>query len=85
MPRFHFEVRGAERFPDPEGVMLRSRASARKEAARLSAALVRDYPDVFAEGRSWSLCILDEDGRTLETLAIDTGQGVGPATKGDGG
>jgi hypothetical protein len=71
MPRFHFEVRGAERFPDPEGVMLRDRASARKEAARLSAALVRDYPEVFAEGRSWSLCILDEEGRTLETLAID--------------
>jgi hypothetical protein len=70
MPRFHFEVRGAERFPDPEGVMLRDRASARKEAARLSAALVRDYPEVFAEGRSWSLCILDDEGRTLETLAI---------------
>jgi len=71
MPRFHFEVRGAERFPDPEGVVLRSRASARKEAARLSAALVRDYPEVFAEGRSWSLCILDEEGRTLETLKIE--------------
>jgi hypothetical protein len=71
MPRFHFEVRGAERFPDPEGVMLRSRASARKEAARLSAALVRDYPEVFAEGRSWSLCILDAEGRTLESLEID--------------
>ncbi len=71
MPRFHFEVRGAERFPDPEGVMLRSRASARKEAARLSAALMRDYPEVFAEGRSWNLCILDEAGRTLETLVID--------------
>ena len=51
MPRFHFEVRGAERFPDPEGVMLRDRASARREAARLSVALVRDYPEVFAEGR----------------------------------
>ena len=71
MPRFHFEVRGAQRFPDPEGVMLRSRASARKEAARLSAALVRDYPETFAEGRSWSLHILDADGRTLETLQID--------------
>jgi hypothetical protein len=72
MPRFHFEVRGAERFPDPEGVMLRDRASARKEATRLSAALVRDYPEVFAEGRSWSLFILDADGRTLETLDIET-------------
>jgi hypothetical protein len=72
MPRFHFEVRGAERFPDPEGVMLRSRASARREAARLSAALMRDYPDVFAEGRSWSVCILDAEGRTLETLDLES-------------
>jgi hypothetical protein len=71
MPRFHFEIRGAERFPDPEGVMLRSRASARREAARLSAALARDYPDVFIEGRSWCVCILDENGRTLETLELD--------------
>lgn len=70
MPRFHFEVRGAERFPDPDGVMLRSRASARREAARLSEALVRDYPEAFREGRSW-LCILDAEGRTLETLEID--------------
>jgi hypothetical protein len=77
MPRFHFEVRGAERFPDPEGVMLRSRASARKEAARLSAALVRDYPEVFAEGRSWSLCILDAAGQTLETLDIDPSSPTG--------
>ena len=73
MPRFHFEVRGAERFPDPEGVMLRSRALAREEAARLSAALVRDYPEVFAEGRSWSLHILDARGQELEALEIDAG------------
>lgn len=71
MPRFHIEVRGAERFPDPEGVMLRSRASARREATRLSAALARDYPEVFAEGRSWCVCILDANGRALETLEID--------------
>ena len=73
MPRFHFEVRGAERFPDPEGVQLRNRALARKEAARLSAALVRDYPEAFAEGRSWSLHILDARGQELEALEIDAG------------
>lgn len=72
MPRFHFEVRGAERLPDPEGVVLKDRASARREAKRLSAALLRDYPDVFAEGRSWRMCILDDVGQTVEVLDIDT-------------
>jgi hypothetical protein len=70
MPRFHFEVRGAERFPDPDGVVLKSRAAARREAERLSAALLRDYPEVFAEGRSFRMCILDTAGETLETLEI---------------
>lgn len=71
MPRFHFEVRGAQRFPDPEGVMLRNQAQARREAERLSAALVRDYPEVFAESRSWTMCILDGAGQTLDMFEID--------------
>jgi hypothetical protein len=73
MPRFHFEVRGAQRLPDPEGVILRSRAAVRREAARLSAALVRDYPETFAEGRSWRMCVLDDAGQLVETYEIDVG------------
>jgi hypothetical protein len=71
MPRFHFEVRGAQRFPDPEGVVLKSRAEARREATRLSAALVRDYPEAFAEGRSWRMCILDDAGELVADYEID--------------
>lgn len=71
MPRFHFELRGAERFPDPDGMVLRDQAAARREARRLSAALMRDYPEVFAEGRSFRMCILDATGQTLETLPVD--------------
>lgn len=70
MPRFHFEVRGADRFPDPEGLVLRDRAAARREAVRLSAALVRDYPDVFVEGRCFQMYVLDAAGHTVETLDI---------------
>jgi hypothetical protein len=70
MPRFHFEVRGADSFPDPDGLILRNRAAARREAERLSAALVRDYPDVFVEGRTFQMYVLDDAGRTVETLAM---------------
>ncbi|MGR4865605.1 DUF6894 family protein [Caulobacter sp. LARHSG274] len=73
MPRFHFEVRGPQRFPDPEGVVLKSRAAARREAAKLAAALVRDYPETFAEGRSWRMCILDEAGEVVEDQEIEVG------------
>jgi hypothetical protein len=78
MPRFHFEVRGPQRFPDPEGVVLKSRAEARREAARLSAALVRDYPETFAEGRSWRMCILDDAGELVEAQEIDVGPELRP-------
>jgi hypothetical protein len=71
MPRFHFEAQGSERLADPEGVELRNLAAARLEAARLAAALVRDYPEVFAEPRSWRMCILDDDGNTLEAQSFD--------------
>ncbi len=42
-----------------------------REVARLSAALVRDYPETFAEGRSWQMCVLDSAGRLIETYEID--------------
>jgi len=71
MPRFHFEAQGSERFADPEGMVLRNLAAARLEAARLAAALVRDYPEVFTEPRSWRMCILDDDGNTLEAQPFD--------------
>jgi len=70
MPRFHFEVHGPDHFPDPEGVMLKNLAAARREAARLSAALLRDYPEAFVETRSWDICIVDDSGATLEVRSF---------------
>jgi hypothetical protein len=78
MPRFHFEVRGPQHFPDPEGVILKSRAAVRREAANLSAALIRDYPETFAEGRSWQMCVLDDAGQLIEAYEIDLGGDATP-------
>jgi hypothetical protein len=72
MPRFHFEAHGSDRLADPDGVELRNLAAARLEAARLARALVRDYPELFAEPRSWRMCILDDDGHTLEAQPFET-------------
>ena len=66
MPRFHFEAHGTDLLPDPQGVVLKDLRAARLEAARLQRALRRDYPDIFAEPRSWRMRILDETGQTLE-------------------
>jgi hypothetical protein len=71
MPRFHFEAHGTERFPDPQGVVLKDLRAARVEAARLQGALRRDYPDVFAEPKSWRMRILDDTGQMLEERAFD--------------
>jgi hypothetical protein len=31
---------------------------------------VRDYPDVFVEGRAFQMYVLDDAGRTVETLEM---------------
>ena len=72
MPRFYFEARGSELIPDPQGVVLDDLKAARQEAVRLEKALRRDYPEVFAEPRSWRMCILDDAGQTLDVLPFES-------------
>lgn len=72
MPRFHFEAEGTDRLADPEGVDLGNLTDARLEAARLAKALVRDYPELFEEPKSWRICILDDDGIVLEVQSFET-------------
>ena len=68
MRRFRLEVVSPEHFPDPEGVQLRNLDEARREALRLGAALVRDYPEAFAKLGPWRMAILDEAGHLLTEI-----------------
>lgn len=70
MRRFRFEVVAPEHFPDPEGVLLRSLEDAKLEAAKLGAALIRDYPEVFAKPGPWTMAILDESGQLLAEIDL---------------
>ena len=75
MRRFRFEVVSPEHFPDPEGALLRDLDEARREAVRLGAALIRDYPEAFAKPGPWLMTILDEAGRVLTEVDL------GPRTR----
>lgn len=70
MRRFRFEVIAPEHFPDPEGVLLPNLDEARREAWRLGAALVRDYPEAFDKPGPWLMTILDEAGRILAEIDL---------------
>jgi hypothetical protein len=72
MRRFRFEVIAPEHFPDPEGVLLRSLDEAKLEAVKLGAALIRDYPEVFAKPGPWTMAILDESGQLLAEVDLRT-------------
>lgn len=70
MRRFRFEVIAPEHFPDPEGVVLRNLDEAKQEAARLGAALIRDYPEAFDRPGPRLMVILDEAGRVLSEIEL---------------
>lgn len=76
MRRFRFEIVSPEHFPDPEGALLRNLDEARREAVRLGAALVRDYPEAFDKPGPWRMAILDEAG--VVVAEVDLGPRARP-------
>ncbi len=70
MRRFRFEVVSPEYFPDPDGVLLRNLEDAKREALRLGAALIRDYPEAFAKPGPWLMQVLDDAGDVLAELEL---------------
>ncbi len=73
MRRFRLEVVSPEHFPDPEGVLARDLGEATREAARLGAALIRDYPEAFDKPGPWRMRIIDEVGQVLAELDLRAG------------
>lgn len=65
MRRFRFEIVSPEHFPDPEGALLRNLDDAKREACRLAAALIRDYPEAFAKPGPWRMVVLGDAGQIL--------------------
>jgi hypothetical protein len=78
MRRFRFEVVSPEHFPDPEGALLRNLDEAKREALRLGAALVRDYPEAFDKPGPWQMLVLDEAGQVVAEVELGPGARTPP-------
>lgn len=70
MARFYFDVHDGEELPDLHGFELPDHAAARREAERLARELLREMPDRFAAGESWTIAVSNQVGALLFTLMI---------------
>ena len=85
MPRFHFNVHDGHDIKDGEGVELLDFSTARREAIRLSGAILEDEADQFGAGEDWRLEVTDETGLILFLMTFSIMQSPAvplPRTKG---
>ncbi|RYG86156.1 MAG: hypothetical protein EON59_10640 [Alphaproteobacteria bacterium] len=67
MPRYFFNV-GGDAAPDSVGHELRDLATARSEAVKLAASLIRDLAHEFWDQRDFSMTVSDDRGVILFAL-----------------
>ena len=65
MPRYHFNVRDGHDIDDVEGTDLPDFRAARREAIRLSGALLENEADQFDAGEIWEMEVTDDAGLIL--------------------
>ena len=85
MPRFYFNVRDGHDIADTDGVELDDFRAARREAIRLSGALLESEADQFDAGDEWRLEVTDETGLILFVMTFSIMQSPAvpqPRTKG---
>ena len=70
MPRFFFHHTDGGFDPDNEGTELPDLATARVEAVRYAAEVVRDRPDEVWSGETFRIEVSDEHGMLLCTVVI---------------
>jgi hypothetical protein len=70
MPRFFFHHTDGKFDPDNEGTEFPDLATARVEAVRYAAELVRDRPDEVWAGDTFRIEVSDEDNMLLYTVVI---------------
>ena len=70
MPRFFFHHTDGKFDPDDEGTVVPDLATARVEAVRYAAELVRHSPDEVWAGDTFRIEVSDEDGMLLCTIVI---------------
>ena len=77
MARFYFNTADGGRDVDKDGVELKDRTEARKEAVRYAGALMKGDPCLVWDGHDFRVEVLGEDGGlicTVVVLVVDTPQ-----------
>ena len=68
MPRYFFDVRDGEFFPDDTGTELADLNAARAEAVVFSGRLLADLGSRFWDTGDWNISVRDESGLVLFSL-----------------
>ncbi|HEY9218291.1 MAG TPA: hypothetical protein VIO94_09590 [Phenylobacterium sp.] len=79
MAHYFFHIDDGEFLPDREGVELPDLAVARREALKMSGAMLRELDSQFWTGGPWRMHVHDADNSplfTLEFSALDPGAAV---------
>ena len=68
LPRYFFNVRDGEAYPDLQGTELADLNAARDEAIRFSGALLKEGPEKFWGPKGWEMEVCDDFGLRLFVL-----------------
>ena len=68
MPRYFFDIKGDQDFPDYQGSEFADLAAARLEAVRYSAEVLKEMPERFWNSEEWMMTVSDTNRVTLFTL-----------------
>jgi hypothetical protein len=65
MPRYFFDVHDGQNIPDVEGVELRDRDAAHREAFHTAGEMLKAADRTFLKADGWEMHVTDEAGKTV--------------------
>ncbi|RYG89568.1 MAG: hypothetical protein EON59_01465 [Alphaproteobacteria bacterium] len=68
MPKYYFDIKDGQDFPDDNGSEWADLAAARMEAVRYSAEVLKEMPDRFWNCELWTMTVSDAGRTPLFTL-----------------
>ena len=70
MPRYFFDLRDGQNFPDLQGSEWPDLAAARIEAVRFAAEVLKEMPERFWNSELWTMSVSDADRQPLFVLTF---------------
>uniref|UniRef100_UPI0035C98932 DUF6894 family protein n=1 Tax=uncultured Sphingomonas sp. TaxID=158754 RepID=UPI0035C98932 len=68
MPRYFFDIKDGQEFPDLQGSLFADLAAARIEAVRFAAEILKEMPERFWNCEQWTMNVSDSDRKPLFSL-----------------